>query len=383
MPLITIKDLTTPLTRKEVEGSIYQTLETLEVPTTSWKPGGVMRALTTAIALVIAALTVLIAAIARSSFLETAEGAWLTLVAKWVFGVERIRATYATGEVTLTNSAGGYWALEPGDLIFRNPATDKTYVNAEPVELLPMQPARVKIRAQEVGSESNANPGDITELVTTLNGVSCTNDASVIGFDEEGDEALRVRCREKPASLSPNGPPEAYRYWAKSAVKDGAPLGVTRVKVARISDFGEVMVTVARATGGLAPGELAFLKSFLEKTAVPHGVTMYLQNAPAKNIGLTCQVWVKSSRDDTSIRNAASARIDQLFRVIDIGGETLVDDGPGYVFRDAVIEAIRGALPGEIVRAVVSMPATDVELAGDEIPVRDIANTTVTITRVT
>lgn len=383
MPLLTFKDITQPLTRKEVEETVYAILERLDVPTTGWKPGAVVRAVITAFSAVVAALTVLLAALARSAFLDTAEGPWLTLVAKWVFGVDRIRATYATGEVTLTNTGGGLYILEAEDLIFRAPSTDKTYVNTEAVTIQPMQSVTVKIRAQEVGSESNAPPGAITELVTTLNGVTCSNAASIVGFDEESDEALRERCRERPSALSPFGPVAAYRYWAKSAEKDGVNLGVTRVKVTRLSDRGEVGVWVARPTGGLPSEDLAYLEKFLEEMVVPLGVTMYLNNATTKDIGIACQLWVRSSRDDNAIRAAVSQRIDALFRGVDIGGETLEEDGQGYVFRDAIIEAIRGALPGEIVRVVVSSPAADVELAEDEIPRRDDLDTTITVTRVT
>ena len=383
MPLLTFKDITQPLTRKEVEETVYAILERLDVPTTGWKPGAVGRAIITAFSAVVAALTVLLAALARSAFLDTAEGVWLTLVAKWVFGVDRIAATYATGEITLTNGGGGLYVLEAEDLIFRSPTTDKTYVNAEPVTIQPLQSVTVKIRAQEVGSESIAPPGTITELVTTLNGVTCSNAASIVGFDEERDEALRERCMERPSALSPFGPEAAYRYWAKTAERDGVNLGVTRVKVTRLSDRGEVGVWVARPTGGLPSEDLAYLEKFLEEMVVPLGVTMYLQNAQAKDIGIDCQVWVKSSRDEAAIQAAVTQRIDALFRSIDIGGEILVENEPGHVFRDAIIEAIRGALPGEIVRVVVSSPSGDVELAEDEIPVLDVDATMISVTRVT
>lgn len=377
MPLLTIKDLTTPLTPKDFEESIYATMRTLEVETTAWKPGAVARAIITATSYVLAALSRLTTALARSSFLDTAEGPWLTLLAKQTFFVDRIEATYATGDVELSNGAGGYWLLEPGDLVFRNERTDKTYVNTETVEILPMKPVVVKVRAQELGSGGNAIPGEITKLVTTLNGVTCWNHRSVVGFDAESDEELRVRCREKPASLSPNGPKKAYQYWAKTAERDGVNLGVRRVKVERLSDYGEVGVTVATADGGLPPDNLAYLDDFLQEKVVPNGVRMYLQNATEKQIDVTCQVWVTSSRPEGEIKSAIGERLDALFQRTPIGGHVLAEGQPGFVFRDAIIEAIRAALPGEIMRVAVDAPAADVPLGGIEIPYRGVFAATI------
>lgn len=382
MPLITIKDLTTPLTPKDFEESIYATMRSLEVETTAWKPGAVARAIITATAVCLAALSRLTTALARSSFLDTAEGPWLTLTAKQTFFVDRIQATYATGEVTLTNTAGGLYLLDPEELIFRNARTNKTYVNVEPVEIQPMGPdVKVKVRAQEVGSKSNAAPGDVNELLTTLNGVTCWNHGSIIGFDEESDEELRERCRERPASLSTHGPKKAYQYWAKTAERNGVNLGVRRVKVERLSDYGEVGVTVATAEGGLPADDLAYLDKFLYEKVVPLGVRMYLQNATAKPIGITCQLWVSSSRTNAQIEAAVRTRLDSLLRDIPIGGETLAEDGPGYVFQDALIEAIRKAVPGEIVRVALDTPTGDIELGANEIPNFDVAS--ITINRIT
>lgn len=382
MSKLTLKELTTPLTRKDVEASIYKTLAALEVPVTSWKSGGVARAITTSFSLVIAALSELIASVTKSGFLDTAEGPWLTILAKQTFAVDRIKATYATGEVTLSNSAGGYFALDPGDLIVRNARTDKIYVNLEPIVVPPLAAdIKVKIRAQERGAGSSARPGDITEFVTPLNGVTCWNHSSVVAFDEEGDDDLRERCREYMSALSPFGPKEAYSYWAKTAAREGVNLGITRVKVERLSDYGEVGVTVATAFGEVESGNLAYLAEVLREKAVPLGVRMYLESATTRDIDISYRLWVRpsSSMTDAEVKAVVRQRLDALAYRSPIGGEVLSEGDPGHLFRDAIIEAIRSASPDEIVRVIVDTPTGDIELTEKEIPV--LANVDATITR--
>ena len=87
---VSIDDLTTPVTRDEAKASIYDAMGTVGVSTTAWRPGAVVRTMVAAIAILFAACTSLMAKIAKSGFLEFAVGTWLTLVARHVYGVERL-----------------------------------------------------------------------------------------------------------------------------------------------------------------------------------------------------------------------------------------------------------------------------------------------------
>src|SRR5690606_22967724 len=130
--MTTLEELTTPLTREEIEEAIYSTLAAKGVRTTSWKSGGVARTIITGTSIVLSAFSRLQALIAKGGFLDIAEDEWLTLVARHVYGVERIEGTFASGEVTLTNTGGGVFAGDAGDLVFScssGPAEGKTYRN--------------------------------------------------------------------------------------------------------------------------------------------------------------------------------------------------------------------------------------------------------------
>jgi uncharacterized phage protein gp47/JayE len=166
--------------------------------------------------------------IAAAGFLDYAEGAWLELLAWNVFHVEKIKATYASAVLglKLTNTGGGFYVIEPGDVIVAHATTKKTYRNTTGGTLNPGvgQVLRLDLVADEAGADSNATVGTITDLVTTSLGVTVTNEVALAGLDEESDPALRQRCRDSLATLSVGGIKNAYEYYAKSTVRpDGSP----------------------------------------------------------------------------------------------------------------------------------------------------------------
>jgi hypothetical protein len=165
----TLEELTTPLTPDEVEEAIYRALGVRGAKTTTWKPGSVVRTIIAGTSIVLSAFSELQAAIAKGGFLELASGAWLTLVARHVFGLERLPGTFATGQVTLTNTRSGSYRGGTGDLIVQNPESGKEYRSTGPWSLAPGSPsswatATVDVRAVELGDASTSTAGEITKL---------------------------------------------------------------------------------------------------------------------------------------------------------------------------------------------------------------------------
>src|SRR4249920_678192 len=188
-------DLIEPATDAEVESKYYEILGTIGVTTTQWSPGSVLRTYIEGTSILVSALSQVMALMTRSGYLEFSEGDWLTQVAHYVYGVDRIQATYATGKITLTNAGGALYSLGPGDLIVSNPTTRKTYRNEAAIVLNPLSTViDIPIVAVEAGADSTSAAGAITQLVTTLLRVTVTNDAAVVGSDEELDPQLRDRC---------------------------------------------------------------------------------------------------------------------------------------------------------------------------------------------
>lgn len=372
--MISLDDLTTPLTRDEAKASIYDVLSTVGVDTTTWKPGAVVRTMIAAVAIILAALSQLIALTTKSGFLDFAENDWLTLGARYVYGVERIEATFGEGEVTLTNTGGGVFVMAVDDLVVANPTTGKTYRNSSAFTLNALATLTTAIVATEAGASSTSTGNTITSLETTMLGVTVTNANSVVGLDAESDPNLRARCREKLGALSPNGPWDAYSYAAKNAVRsDGTAIGVTRVRVIK-DGYGNVDVYCATSSGGVTgtadddTTDLGAIDAAIQLGAAPIAVTATAHTAVAVVQGVTYEVWMynTSGLSSAQIQALISAKLAAYAAIVPVGGN-VIDNDPGKVFVDTLESEIRFVRPLEIFKVVVTSPAADIELAGSEV----------------
>jgi len=373
MTLLPLDELTTPLTTDQVKARIYATLASVGVSTTSWKPGAVVRTMIAACAVVIAALSELTAGIARSGFLELAEDKWLALVAHHVYGVEKVYATFAAGEVTLTNAGGGTFGLDADDLTVVNPSTGKTYRNTSSFTLEALASVTVPVYAVEAGSASTSLAGAITELQSpSMSGVTVSNARAVVGLDAESDPALRTRCAEKLGALSPFGPWDAYTYAARNAVRlDGSPVGVTRVRVSR-DGYGNVTIYVATATGAVSgtasdlATDLGAVDDAIQKRAAPLAVTARAASATPVPVAISYRVWLynTSGLSEAQIKAAIAARLVPFMSSQPIGGNVI--GLAGKVFADAIRTVIGAALP-QIFH--VEITGGDVMLTTGQVPV--------------
>ena len=377
MALFSLADLTTPATRDEVQASIYNVLGTLGVNTTAWGSGAVVRTMIVSVSAVLAAFSQLQAQIAASGFLDLAEGDWLTLVARYVYGVERIEATFASGEVTLTNSGGGVYTLDPDDLVVSNPTTGKAYRNDVGFTLGASSSITVEISAVEAGASSTSAAGAITVMTTTLLNVTCTNLLVVVGLDAETDAALRLRCREKLGALSPMGPWDAYAYAARNARRStGEPCGVTRTRTLK-DGFGNVITVVASASGpvlgtiGDTSTDLGAVDDAIQTLAAPLAVTATTQSAVTVSQNVAYELWMynTSGATEATIQAQVSAALTAFFQNQPIGGN-LLDPGDltGTIYLDAIRRAIGGVSP-LIFHVLVTTPAADLVLDNTEVGV--------------
>lgn len=383
-PLIDVQKLTTPLTRDEVKATLYTLLAQTGLPTTSWQEGAVVRTIIAIIAATIAGFTSLMSIVVRGTIVELAEGVWLTLLALYVYNVTRIPATFATGSYTLTNSGGGIYTVAAGDLIVRDPTTDKTFTNVAGFTLGAGATLSITIIATEVGADSSAAPGAITSFVSTFNGVSGTNPVALLGADEETDPELRIRCIDSLGALSPNGPAGAYAFIAKSATRaDGSSIGVNRVSVSANSSLGQVTVYVATDSGAV-PGttgntttDLGRVEDAIMRLAVPVGITPTVASAVPITIAIAANVYVRASDNlvAADVIAAVQAHLATFFAAAPIGG--FVVGGIGNIFLDQLRGELKAAVPG-IFHAVIATPAADVVIAANAVPVLGVAVITVT-----
>jgi phage-related baseplate assembly protein len=371
-----LDDLIQPVTRAEVQQSIYDVLGIVGVVTTTWKPGAVVRTIIVAVSAVLAALSNLQANICRSGFLQFSSGSWLTLVARYGYGVERLGATFASGSLTLVNGGGGVYTVDPDDWIFLNTATNKTYRNTQAFTLNALQTLTIQIQATEAGADSSADPGEIAALVTTILNVTCSNAGALTGTNAESDPELRSRAQQKLGALSPMGPWDAYTYAVRSATReDGTPLGINRVRIVK-DGSGHVWVYVASVNGEV-PGDvddptsdLGIAMEAVQRKAAPLAVTAEVISATAFVVAVTYELWMynTSALSGPQITEAIDDAIEAFLASQPIGGNVIGTD-PGKVFINAIEKAIFNAIP-EIFQVTVSLPLTDEELDPNDVPIK-------------
>lgn len=374
--IFTFKELTSPFTKEEAQTAIYDVLAVVGVTTTSWKPGAVVRTIITGFSILLVALSTLISLIAASGFLDLAKGLWLDLVAWFVYGERRIVATFAEGVLTLTNQGVGvYNDVEADSLVVSNGV--KTYRNVSTFSLGAGQTITIEIRAVEAGAASSTPHSTITIFETPLGAdVICTNALGLIAYDAELDPELRLRCRGKIGARSPNGPADAYAYFARAALlPDGSNAGVTGVRVVKGAN-GHV-TTYVRSAGGAVEGAandpataLGAAHLSIQKNAVPVCVTETTASATPKAVDHVYTLWVYDSVGLGVAELVASvqASVARFYATRPIGGDTIDGlGGAGYVYQSALRAAIRTR--EEIFRIDLPEPAGDTAIAAHEAPV--------------
>jgi len=343
---LTIEELLAPVTTDEILEKFLDALEATGIKARSWREGGALRTILRVVAAVYAGFTTSVLGFIRAGFLETATGGWLTLLALNVYGVTRIAATFATGQVTLTNAGGGIYALLAGELSVINAVTGKAYTNLSAITLNPGDVLAVDVRAVEIGTTSNATPATVTELETALPGVTVTNALAIVGSDEEKDSDLRDRCKAKLAVISGKGPRGAYSFAVKSAVRsDGSPVDINRLRVSPSSSTGIVTVYVASPAGAPVPSDLPFIEESIETYARPDTVTANVVAATPVALSRTLTIWAKAEAGLTASDLSAlvSTALLDMITAYPIGGIPKPPSTQGYLYADGIAGTCRTA----------------------------------------
>lgn len=380
---IQFNDLTKPVTREEWLASMHRVLGIVGTDVTTWKAGAVARTTLSITAWALAAGSTLVAEIAKSGFLELARGKWLDLVAWYVFRVKRPEATFAPGEVTLTNTGGGIFDLDPEDLVVKNSATGKLFRNTEAFSLGIGETITIPIVAIEAGSASTSPANTIDSIESpALQDVTVANAKAVVGEDAATDPELRTLCLAKTGSLSPNGPRDAYVFAAREAKRaDGSSVGVKRVAVIK-DGYGGVRVICATSTGGVTGDaddpatDLGAVQASIEEIAATLNDIAEAESALERAVNVTYESWVLSSASivAATLEGQIETKLAEFLSTQPIGGYYI--GGQGKIYVDALESTIRATLP-EIFRAVVdggdqSLDSNEVAILGTVTPTTNI-----------
>lgn len=370
---------------QETKAAIYQkgldVATALGLPVTSWAPGDPTRSLYHFVSEILSTLEGVVVGYVASGFLDFAvaranadqgDRQWLVLLAQQVYGYDATDATYATATITLTNGGGGLYVIESGDLTFRSPTTGMTYHNTSAGTLASGigQTLTLDIVADDAGSESSAGIGTITEMVTTLLDVTCSNPTAAVGLDDEAPATIAAGCRAKLGSLSPNGPRSAYEYVATRPALTGTT-NVTRARSVGDSDTGNVTIYIAGPSGAVSGADVTAVQAAIEEWATPLCITPTVSSAAGKTIAPTYELWLYDTVGKTEDQAHALvvAALQTMMTARPISGDVIPPATSGYVYHSLIESTIASPFPGEVFRVAVTVPAADTAIAANEVPV--------------
>lgn len=379
--------LTQPLTVTEASDALYAALAARGVVTTTWKAGAPERTIIAGLAIIVAALSALISQIAASGFLLLARGAWLTIVALYVYGVTRSTGSFGTFTLHVHNAGGGSYTWAIGQLVVTQGGF--TYRNTASVTVTGIiTDATVAMQADQLGTAPNAAIGAITSLVTPVANITVDNTTACVGQDPEDDATLVLRCNEKLGVLSPNGARDAYAFVARSTTRaDGSSVGVTRVRTVP-DGVGGVDVYLATPSGGV-PGtvgdlasDLGLIDDALQRQVVPLAITCRTHSAGTVPVAVTYELWISSTntRTDEQLQADVTAALTTFLGDRPIGGDVIAPSA-GKVYVSALQTVIGAAVTGTL-KVAVTVPAADVAVGTTAAPVLSGAPTCIAIHRI-
>ena len=276
-------------------------------PATAWQAGSVPLTLVEADAVVNQERDGVIADIASGGFLSTATGAWLTLLAREVYRLERIPAAAAVGNLVLTNTTNAPVIISIGQ-VWAGTVDGRRFNNTTGGTLPALGTLTLPFRAETVGENYNIDANGITTLYSALPGVTVNNPSvswrTSEGRDEETDAMLRLRCIARWPTLSATGGTRAvYEQWALSVPETP----IVRVYVRPSPTVpGEAEVFVASSTGPVGSDAVDDAQEYLE-ARVAYPSTVLVQDTVAFRLRVEATVNVYAGSGDAAMSEAAAA----------------------------------------------------------------------------
>ncbi len=370
--MTTAAELLTAKTRDQILTDLLAVLAAEGLPVTSWQAGAVPRSLLKADATALADLYLSVRAVGAAAFLDSAEGAWLTLLASSKFQVPRIPSTWTAGYVQLAVASGlGPYAVSPGGLVVTDGVRRWRSTNTAAVSVTSSAPVSIPVRAESPGAAYNVATGTVINAIVSpaYAGLSVSNPAwsggtwiTAAGADDESDASLRQRCRDRWGTLGRGGTGEnSYRYWARTGHAYEAQ--VTRVQVIAGGGDGTLTVYLAGPSGAVSSPVASAVQAWVNKNK-PRTDAALVQSSSAVVVQVYGTVTVSAGSDSTANRARATDAIAAYFAGLDIGAD--VDLGAIYA---AIYQA------AGVIDADLSAPTGDVTINNGE-----VATTTVSLT---
>jgi uncharacterized phage protein gp47/JayE len=347
-----LEQLLQPRSRDAILASLIAILQDKGYSPTDWIEGSVQRTLIELQSAGLADLEAMRVAIAKSGFLDTAEGDYLDLLARSAYDLERKQATFARQTFRLTAATGfGPYSIQPGQIWAGNAAGLR--FNNRAGGTLPLGGTLdLEFRAESPGAAYNLPPGSGNVLFTPLPGVTISNIAVLeAAIDRESDIQLRERCRLRWAETGFGSTRAAYESWALNSTPS-----VTKVRVLDNHPRGQGTVDVVLwGEGGLGAGAVAEADAYIQQRK-PLTANVQVYSASPLNLTVTATIRLRAGFL-AAVQAAVAARLTAFQRALPIGAT---------VYRSALIEAL---FVENVVDVALTAPASDVSLTSTQVVV--------------
>jgi hypothetical protein len=350
-----ISSLLSAVLPASIRASVVTQLKALGVPADKWIAGGTYSTITTVLSGVFGGFSSTLTSAIGANFLTLAAGGWLVLKAFYDYGVTAQAATFGIGTATFTNTGGGVYNYDPGEVVLVNPLSGNTFTNTEALSLgagSVMTPTvvTIDIQAQKTGSLGGAPAGTITQLQTVMAGVTVTNAAAVLGLDADSDPLVVQKCLVSLAARSYKGPTGAYyaaiygygNVLGATNPVTGQPVNINRIQVYRDPDTGDITVYLASPSGAADPNDVIGCQTAILAVAEPMGVTATAASCTVVDFTAAITVWSTSAGTAaaTAIEEGALEAADSVVAQYPIGGRTKPPGTQGYLFASFLVGAV-------------------------------------------
>lgn len=235
-------------------------------------------------------------AVLMLGFAETTEGYWLDLRAG-EFGVTRKPAAKAEGSVVLTGPAD---TLVPVDTLLMTDDEEPVYFLTKDEVVLTGGTATVVAEAQIGGADGNISagrittlaPGDLYGVVTATNSLAFSG-----GTDEESDEELLGRLKDRVQKPATSGNANHYIQWAKEVV------GVSDAKVYPLWNGPGTVKVVLLSSDRKTPNQTVIdaATTYIESVR-PFGATVTVAGVVEVPINVTVTLTLQAGGDLVAIK---------------------------------------------------------------------------------
>jgi len=387
--ILSLADLLTAQTKASAIQVIASLLQLAGFPTTAWGPFNVGRAFAELVGGLLSDSTDTTAMIAKLGFAQQSSGKWLTVCAHEMFAVDRRPATFTTGKLTITDTAGvgpvtltndAVWALADATDAAGNPL--RFVLKGDPLTGLPVTvplngSVQARFLAEMAGVAYNVPNGTISRFGTPIPGLAITNAGGTVswitsaGDDDESDDSVKARCAGQLPLLG-MGPEAQYDAWARAA---SSAVNRTRT-VEGTPNSWDVQIYLAGVTGPVANSVVTAVQNYVDPSLAalasditlvrrrPLCTTLTPQSATAHAVTLGGAATMPAKYLAQAKANAI-ANLVAIQASLDIGGKITRAD-----LFDAIVAGARaaGARYGEVTLNLTS-PAADVVPATSEVGV--------------